>query len=142
MLHADDVGRSAPAKIVSAAFRSASVFSEVRAANTSLTGYDIMTPNERSYAICRSTLLLTGKAQNQLSQLAERSSASRVRCAAQNQRALDRSGPFHRLTSYERKEAFEHHRPAASRWSAPGIIFGWEFSNGTMENFRPELTVL
>jgi hypothetical protein len=41
-----------------------------------------------------------------------------------NQRAIDRSGPFHRLTCYERKEAFEHHRLGASCWSAFGIA--WE----------------
>jgi hypothetical protein len=37
-------------------------------------------------------------------QLAERSSPSRVRCAAQNQRALDCSGPFYRLTFMKERE--------------------------------------
>jgi hypothetical protein len=51
----------------------------------------------------------------------ERSSPSRVRFAAQNPRALDRSGPFRRLT--EIRESRQLQRPLlrlhpASRWSA------------------------
>jgi hypothetical protein len=49
--------------------------------------------------------------------LPERSSPSRVRCAAQNPRAPDRSGPFRKLTSCKGKGAtaksdpFLVHRP-------------------------------
>ena len=59
--------------------------------------------------------------------LAERSSPSRVRYAAQNQRALDCSGPFHRLDRYERKGASELRLgvvvapPVGRRWT----ILGW-----------------
>jgi hypothetical protein len=45
--------------------------------------------------------------------LPERSSPSRVRSAAQNRRALDRSGPFRKLVSDKGKGATEKATPLA-----------------------------
>jgi hypothetical protein len=51
-------------------------------------------------------------------QLAERSSPSRVRCAAQNPRALDCSGPFYGFTVMkEREPLINDSNTCASRWS-------------------------
>jgi len=64
-------------------------------------------------------------------QLAERSSPSRVRCAAQNPRALDCSGPFYGFTVMKEREPMINASTtrAASRWSAMnhsgGGIFDW-----------------
>ena len=66
-------------------------------------------------------------------QLAERSSPSRVRCAAQNQRALDCSGPFYGLTVMkEREPPISDSNTCASRWSGMRHS-GWGI-------FQPELT--
>jgi hypothetical protein len=58
--------------------------------------------------------------------LPERSSPSRVRFAAQNQRALDRSGPFRKPISDKGKGAKAKSTSpsllcAVSRWSTPSI---------------------
>ena len=54
--------------------------------------------------------------------LSERSSPSRVRCAAQNPRALDRSGPFRKLSSEKGKGANAKSQPfPASRLVLPPV---------------------
>jgi hypothetical protein len=51
--------------------------------------------------------------------LSERSSPSRVRCAAQNPRALDRSGPFRTLTLEKGKGANAKPNPLSACSSVP-----------------------
>ena len=66
-------------------------------------------------------------------QLAERSSPSRVRCAAQNQRALDCSGPFYRLTAMkEREPLINASNSLAPPVGRPGPFCVEEFSRGTI----------
>jgi hypothetical protein len=72
---------------------------------------------------------------------AERSSPSRVRCAAQNQRALDRSGPFDEHCSVMRERGLTNvGLSGASRWSASESFRVGEFSTGELGKFQPALT--
>ena len=75
--------------------------------------------------------------------LAERSSPSRLRCAAQNQRGLDCSGPFYKHLTYMKEReplnfAWTNVAPPAGRRGPSWVV---EFSTGTMGSFRPELTI-
>ena len=75
--------------------------------------------------------------------LAERSSPSRLRFAAQNRRGLDRSGPFYEHCSVMRERGLMNLGfSGASRWSASESFWVGTFSTGTMGTFQPELTRL